>query len=713
MKKFFTPLESPDPQSGWDEKPIKIPYKKSWVKALIFLTGFLFFFLLVFFRYFFIGKPPQAVEITWGVNFSQKHSQNLGLDWRKNYLALLDDLGVKSLKVSAQWDLLEQKKDDYYFDDLDWQVAQAKEREAKILLVVGMKTGRWPECHIPGWAKGFNKTEQQKEILELLEKIILRYKDSNTVWAWQVENEPFFPFGECPWVDKNFLKKEIGLVKSLDFQKRPVVVSDSGEGSLWIQAARYGDIVGTTLYKKVWFTPLEILNKVEKLTKFPVFLTGFRQLGFYVSYPFPPTFYWRKSKYIEKFFNKKVMVVEFQAEPWGPKLLYDLPLKEQEKTMNLEQFRKNIDFAKRTGFDTFYLWGGEWWYWLKEKQGQPEIWQEARKLFSPQAAADFARLTLEQKIGQLFLIGFEGKTLTAGLESLLKTVRPGGVLLLSRNIENESQLKKLIEGLQKISLENSGFPLFIATDQEGKPMSRIKWFSEQTSQSKIKSAKEAYQIGFNRGKELKNLGVNLNLAPVLDVTRAADFLYNRSFQKNPEETGLLAKALISGQKTAGILTAIKHFPGYGGISFNPEREGLPALLKIPEISQFKTALLAKPEMIMTSNVIYQEMDSKLPFTLSQKGIQFLKDGLGDDFLVVSDDLSSPVLKNEFSLKNTVISAANAGVNILIIAGFDEPKDPLSAFNFLLEAAKNNEISEEKINQSVSKIIKLKIDLCCQ
>lgn len=655
---------------------------KKFFKKIILFTLFL---LLIFGGYFFTGTPPQAKEINWGVNFSQKHSQNLGLNWKENYLALLEDLGVKDIKISAQWDLLEPKEDEYYFDDLDWQIKEAEEKGAKTLLVIGMKTGRWPECHIPEWAKNLSKEEQQKEILEILENIVLRYGGRVSVNMWQVENEPFFPFGECPWVDKKFLREEINLVKSLDNQKRPIVISDSGEGSFWIQAAQLGDIVGTTMYKKVWF----------------------RQLGFYLHYPFPPTFYWRKAQIIKKFFGKKVMVVEFQAEPWGPKLLYDLPLKEQKKTMNLEQFRKNIEFAKRTGFDTFYLWGGEWWYWLKEKQGQPEIWNEAKKIFSPQTAADFARLTLEQKIGQLFLIGFEGKTLTAGLESLLKTVRPGGVLLLSRNIENESQLKKLIEGLQKTSLENSGFPLFIATDQEGKPMSRIKWLSEQTSQSEIKSGEESYQVGFNRGKELKNLGVNLNLAPVLDITGAADFLYNRSFQKNPEETGLLAKALISGQKTAGILTAIKHFPGYGGISFNPEREGLPALLKIPETSQFKTALLSKPEMIMTSNVIYQEMDSKLPFTFSQKGIQFLKDGLGDDFLIISDDLSSPVLKNEFSLKNTVISANKAGVDILIIAGFDEPKDPLRAFNFLLEAAKNNEISEEKINQSVSKIIKLK------
>ena len=324
-----------------------------------FLFGILAFLLLIF-CYLFIGTPPQAKEISWGVNFSQKHAQNLGLDWKETYSALLDDLKVKNIKLITHWDLIELNEGKYYFEDLDWQIKKAEEKDARLLLVIGMKTGRWPECHIPGWAKNLNKEEQQKEILEMIEEVVLRYRERVSVWAWQVENEPFFPFGECPWVDKNFLKKEIDLVKSLDSQSRPIVISDSGEGSLWVNAAKLGDIVGTTLYKKVWF----------------------RQLGNYIYYPFPPIFYWRKAQLIEKIFDKKVIVVELQAEPWGPKLLYESPLEEQEKTMNLERFKANIEFAKKTGLDEFYLWGGEWWYWLKEKQNQPEIWQEAKKLFN-------------------------------------------------------------------------------------------------------------------------------------------------------------------------------------------------------------------------------------------------------------------------------------------------------------------------------------------
>jgi hypothetical protein len=330
---------------------------KKFLKMILIFLGIFFLFIA---SYFFVGKVPQAKEIEWGVNFSQKQAELLGLNFKETYLALLDDLKVKNIKLITHWDLIEPKKDQYFFDDLDWQIKIAEEKEAKLLLVIGMKTGRWPECHIPEWANGLSKEEQQKEILEMLEEVVLRYRNSEAIKYWQIENEPFFPFGECPWVDKKFLKREIEQVQSLDNKKRPIVISDSGEGSFWIRAARLGDIVGTTMYKKVWF----------------------HQLGIYIHYPFPPTFYWRKAQIIKKLFGKKVICIEFQAEPWGPTLLYTSPLKEQEKTMNLEQFKQNIEFAKKTGLDTFYLWGGEWWFWMKVKQGKPEIWNEAKNLIS-------------------------------------------------------------------------------------------------------------------------------------------------------------------------------------------------------------------------------------------------------------------------------------------------------------------------------------------
>jgi len=317
----------------------------------------LFLFILSFFCFFFVGKAKPAEKIEWGVVFSQKHSQLLGLDWKENYLAILDDLKAKNLKIITHWDLIEPKENEFYFDDLDWQIKEAEKRNAKVILVIGVKTGRWPECHIPKWLD-VRSLMLEEELLEYLRILVERYKNSKAIWAWQVENEPFFPFGECPKIKKDLVKREIELVKSLD--SRPIIFTDSGEFSFWINAAKFGDIVGTTLHRKVYF------KEIKK----------------YITYPFPPVYYWRKAKLIDFFFHKKVIITELQAEPWCKNLIYNCEIEEQKITMDFEQFKKNVDFAKNTGMDTIYLWGGEWWYWMK-KQGEPETWEEAKHYFNP------------------------------------------------------------------------------------------------------------------------------------------------------------------------------------------------------------------------------------------------------------------------------------------------------------------------------------------
>ena len=309
--------------------------------------------------YFFAGSVPEAEEIHWGVNFSKRHTQNLRLDWKAVYTALLDDLKAKKLKVSFDWDEIEPERGVFSFADADWQVAEAEKRGAQVTAVIGMKTMRWPECHVPSWAKDLSKQEQQKAVLELLEAVALRYKDSAAIWAWQVENEPLFRFGNCPWIDRKFFEKEVALVKSVD-ANRPIVASDSGELSFWIQAGSLGDIVSVTLYRKVWV----------------------HEINRYVTYPLPAISYGRKAQIIKTLFNTEVIVGELQAEPWGPgKPLYDTTIAEQNAAFDLAQFQKNIIFAKQTGISEFYLWGAEWWYWRKEAASDPAFWQEAQKLF--------------------------------------------------------------------------------------------------------------------------------------------------------------------------------------------------------------------------------------------------------------------------------------------------------------------------------------------
>src|SRR3989344_1010679 len=283
---------------------------------MLFFVIIIFLICLAVFGYFFIGKAPEQKNILWGVNFSQMQAEALKLDWRKTYLAILEDLGSKNIKLMTQWDFVEGKRGEYFFNDIDWQIRQAELHNAKLTYVVGLKTGRWPECHLPGWANILSKNQQQDLVLDYVKEVVTRYKNSPAITAWQAENEPLFEFGQCPsWYYDNtdFLKKEVALIKSLD-PSRQIIVSETGEYSLWFLAARIGEVVGITTYRKVW---VNVINGH----------------GFYMDLLFPAKSYWVRAQVIRKLFGKEVINVELQAEPWALKPIYDVPLSEQEKSM--------------------------------------------------------------------------------------------------------------------------------------------------------------------------------------------------------------------------------------------------------------------------------------------------------------------------------------------------------------------------------------------
>jgi hypothetical protein len=322
------------------------------------LLVLLLVFLLII-GYYFIGfSKPSSEDVEWGVNFSVKQTEFLKLDSRQTYLALLDNLRVRKIKISVHWDLIEKQEGNFDFSELDWQMQEAQKRGAEVVLAIGMKTPRWPECHLPDWTRNMSKADQQDRILRMLSVVVNRYKSNPALTGWQVENETFLKFGACPWIDGNFLKKEVNFVREID-KNRPVIVTDSGEISLWIRSGAIGDIVGVTTYKKVWQD----------------------QLNFYFSYRLPPVFYERRYQLVKSLLKKEIIGTELQAEPWCKQSIMNASVDEQMVTMSLDQFRENIEFARRTGIKTFYLWGAEWWYWMKEKQNHPEYWEEARYLF--------------------------------------------------------------------------------------------------------------------------------------------------------------------------------------------------------------------------------------------------------------------------------------------------------------------------------------------
>ncbi|MEA2113049.1 MAG: hypothetical protein U9P63_00075 [Patescibacteria group bacterium] len=309
--------------------------------------------------YMFTGRAAPSPNIVFGITFSQKFAEEMKLDWRTAYLDILDGLNVKKLRLVAYWDKIEPNKGEYFFDDLDWQITQAEKRGADVILVIGRKVPRWPECHSPKWADDLNLLEQQERILLILMEIISRYKDNQTIKAWQIENEPFLKgFGECPKLDKEFLSKEIALARELDPAGRPIIMTASGELSSWIQPALLADILGVTLYRNVWS---DTIGRFE--------------------YPIPPVFYGKRAKIVKLFTEvEEVIVIELQAEPWNKKMIYETSAREQAQSMNLDKFKEAVDYARQTGLGEFYLWGAEWWY-QKKCQGNDAIWGEAKKLW--------------------------------------------------------------------------------------------------------------------------------------------------------------------------------------------------------------------------------------------------------------------------------------------------------------------------------------------
>lgn len=300
--------------------------------------------------------------MNWGVTFSSVYAETeLGLDWKETYLAILDDLKVDYLRLSAYWNQVEKTEGKYDFTDLDWQISEAGKRNAKIILAVGRRLPRWPECHDPSWLKGMNSIEADLKRVKFVEAVAKHYADNKNIIYWQVENEPYLgTFGVCPPVDTNLLKEEITAVKKIT--NKPVLVTDSGELSTWWPISHSGgDILGTTVYRVVYN----------------------RHIGYFRWFT-PPFFYWARVQLLQQFTPiKRVIAAELQAESWhkAGQNLSTMTIAQHNESMSLAQFKDNMTFARRAGFDEAYLWGVEWWYHMKTKQNSPAYWNEAKKLW--------------------------------------------------------------------------------------------------------------------------------------------------------------------------------------------------------------------------------------------------------------------------------------------------------------------------------------------
>ncbi len=320
-----------------------------------------------------------------------------------------------------------------------------------------------------------------------------------------------------------------------------------------------------------------------------------------------------------------------------------------------------------------------------------------------------SQMSLEQKIGQLFVFGFNGTSINKNITQLIQNQYIGGVLLLEPNIENNNQLSNLLSDIQNISY----IPLLVCIDQEGGIVARLSGDKILTkAQKDMKNEQEAYTISNQRGEILSSLGINTNLAPVVEyITSSKSFMYQRVFRGTKEEVALKSKAAIQGYIDSGIVSVAKHYPGHSNSSpdshYSLPKVNITTQQWDEYIFPFKYLVEEKiPDVIMVGHILYPNIDSK-PSTISSEIIQKrLRQDLGYSGVIITDDMEMDSIEKVGEYNQIAKEALLAGVDILLYSGI--PNVQRDVYQYIFESTSNGEIAESIINEKVLRILSLKI-----
>jgi len=338
--------------------------------------------------------------------------------------------------------------------------------------------------------------------------------------------------------------------------------------------------------------------------------------------------------------------------------------------------------------------------------------------------------SIEKKIGQMLMIGFYGTTATADTQICkdIKKYNIGAIILFDynpinkkqpKNIATKKQLKKLTSQLQACSLDDK---LLIAVDQEGGKVQRLK--SKYGFYGKFPKASDVISMNqsqikstyTNMSKELKSVGINYDLAPVVDLDiNMQNYVIHglgRSFGKDPKIVAKYANTFIDAMHANGVLTSLKHFPGHGS-SVGDTHKGfvdVTNLWKKVELEPYRL-LNHKADTVMVAHVFNKRIDTKYPATLSKKTVNgLLRKKLGFNGVVITDDLQMGAISKKYSLSKTLQLAINAGDDILLIGNQLDPKQILSSkklVNTIHTLVQTGQVSMQRIEESYSRIRRLK------
>ena len=324
-----------------------------------------------------------------------------------------------------------------------------------------------------------------------------------------------------------------------------------------------------------------------------------------------------------------------------------------------------------------------------------------------------SQLSTEQKVGQMFMIGFWGTEPDYYITKLINERNLGGVILFSYNIKDRDQVKTLIVNLQELSNQTEpAIPLFIAADQEGGVVSRVKvdGVNELTDQPSINSFDTAYSVGKRRGSELVELGFNMNFSPVLDVIKNENsVLYDRVFRGDVGDVSTFGNGMTQGYIESGIIPVSKHYPSYPDTEVDPHTDLPVSQLTSDDIlmnvAPFQTAI-DKNTPIMVGHMLYPNVDENNITSLSKIFItDILRNQLNFKGVIITDDLEMGAIENNLSTEEIVKQAILAGNDILLFTS--TPQKYADGYEYVVNAVKDGEIPESLIDESVLRILSLK------
>lgn len=331
---------------------------------------------------------------------------------------------------------------------------------------------------------------------------------------------------------------------------------------------------------------------------------------------------------------------------------------------------------------------------------------------------------MTQKLGQLFIIGLSGPTLTQEEADFLVKNNIGGVILFDRNIESVQQLHTLCGDIQNLRHKlPDKLPFFISIDMEGGRVARLKPpFTQWPAMAKVGelgSTSVAFKLAFNMGQEMRAVGINLDFAPCIDILTNSQntVIGDRALGKDAETVAKMSSALVRGFIKSEIICCAKHFPGHGNTLLD-SHEDLPIenidleRLNSVEIVPFKKAFRARMDMVMTAHIKFAQIDPESPVTFSKK---FLRDMIREELryrgIVISDDLDMKALTKHYDKREIPIKALQAGCDLLLYC--NEATSPPLALSAVKEALSSGQIHAENLEQKYQRIVQLKKDKLAQ